>query len=67
MNSLRGVKCIDMIYKTFQAAWVIYGIIGMRQYMGYSKTEAKEMYMNECRQKILVGQNTNGTINLIIT
>lgn len=67
MNSLRGIKCIDSMYRTFQAAWVIYGIIGTRQYMGYSKTEAKEMYMSECRQKILIGRNTNGTINLIIT
>ena len=67
MNSLRGIKYIESMYRTFQAAWVVYGIIGMRQYMGYSKTEAKEMYMSECRQKILIGRNTNGTINLIIT
>ena len=67
MNSLRGIKCIESMCRTFQAAWVVYGIIGMRQYMGYSKTEAKEMYMSECRQKILIGRNTNGTINLIIT
>lgn len=67
MNSLRGIKCIESMYRTFQAAWVVYGIIGMRQYMGYSKTEAKEMYMSECRQKILIRRNTNGTINLIIT
>ena len=67
MNSLRGIKCIESMYRTFQAAWIVYGIIGMRQYMGYSKTEAKEMYMSESRQKILIGRNTNGTINLIIT
>ena len=66
MNSLRGIKCIESMYRTFQAAWVIYGIIGMRQYMGYSKTKAKEMYMIECREKILIGENTDGTRNMVI-
>ena len=41
MNSLRGIKCIDSMYRTFQAAWVICGIIGTRQYMGYSKNGSK--------------------------
>ena len=66
MSDLRGIKCIDLMYQTFQAAWVIYGIIGMRQYMGYSKTAAKKAYMNECRERILVGKNANGTRNIVI-
>lgn len=42
MNSLRGIKCIEYIYRTFQAAWVIYGIIGMRQYMDIQKRKQRK-------------------------
>lgn len=35
------------IEKTFQGAWAIRGLIGLRQYMGYTKTEAKRKYLAE--------------------
>lgn len=66
MNDLRGIKCVDSMFLTFQGAWVIYGIIGMREYVGYSKTAVRKMYMNECREKIMIGKNIDGTRNIMI-
>lgn len=66
MNDLRGIKCVDSMFLTFQGAWVVYGIIGIRQYMGYSRTAARKMYMDECREKIMIGKNIDGTRNIMI-
>jgi len=43
------------IEKTFQGAWAICGLIGMRQYMGYSKAEAKRRYMAEVTERRVEG------------
>ena len=66
MNDLRGIKCVDSMFLTFQGAWIVHGIIGTRQYIEYSKMKAKEEYMKECRRRILIGRNADGTRNLII-
>jgi hypothetical protein len=50
---------IDLIYLTFQGAWAIHGAIGYRQYMGYTKAEAKRRYIAECNEKIFI--NVGGT------
>lgn len=42
------MKKINLMYQTFQGAWAIHGILGYRQYMGYSKTEARKRYLAEC-------------------
>ena len=42
---------IYSIEKTFQGAWAIRGIIGLRQYIGYSKREAKRQYMCEVSER----------------
>jgi hypothetical protein len=60
------MKKISLMYQTFQGAWAIYGAIGYRQYMGYSKTEARKKYLAECNERIRVGTNTNGSKNYII-
>ena len=66
MSNLNGIQCIKLMEPTFQDAWIVHGIIGTRQYIGYSKMKAKEEYMKECRKRILVGHNADGTRNLII-
>lgn len=57
---------IDMMCQTFQGAWVIYGAIGSRQYMGYSKTQAKRKYLEECEERIYIGTNIDGSKNYIV-
>lgn len=60
------MKKISLIYKTFQGAWGIHGVIGHRQYMGYSKTEARKKYLAECNERIRVGTNVDGSKNYIV-
>ena len=50
------MKYITMIYKSFQGAWVIWGVIGMRQYYYYTKAQAKRMYRDECNKTYFVNQ-----------
>ncbi len=57
---------IDMMYQTVHGAWVVYGVIGYRQYMGYSKAEARRKYIAECDEKIRIGTNTDGSKNYIV-
>ena len=38
---------IFFIEKNIHGAWVVYGDIGVKQYYGYTKTQAKEKYKNE--------------------
>lgn len=60
------MKKISSIYPTFQGAWAIHGVIGYRQYMGCSKTEAKAKYLAECDARIVVGTNIDGWKNYMI-
>lgn len=60
------MKKITLIHQTFQGAWVIYGAIGYRQYMGYSKTEARIKYIDECNERIRVGINIDGSKNYVV-
>lgn len=39
---------IDLIEKNAHGAWVIYGIIGVRQFYGFTKTDAINLYKTEC-------------------
>lgn len=39
------------IEKTFQGAWKIFGDIGYRQYMGYTKKDAIAKYKAEIKQQ----------------
>lgn len=60
------MRKISMISKTFQGAWAIYGAIGYRQYMGYSKSEAKRKYLAECNERIRIGTNIDGSKNYMV-
>ena len=46
------MKYISMIYKSFQGAWVIWGVAGIRQYLFYTKKEAIKRYNAEAKQFI---------------
>lgn len=43
------MKNISMIYKSFQGAWVIWGIAGIKQYLFYTKKEAIKRYNEEVK------------------
>lgn len=46
----KGAK-ITCMYRTFQGAWVINGLIGLRQYMGYTRKEARLKYLDEINER----------------
>lgn len=41
--------------KNIRGAWVVYGIDGVKQYYGYTKAQARQMYIDDC--KVFVCQN----------
>ena len=41
---------IFLIEKNVRGAWVIYGAIGVKQYYGYTKAQAKQKYIDECQK-----------------
>lgn len=53
---MRGL--IWLIERNVRAAWVIYGEIGIRQYYGYSKQQAKEKYLDECKKSVFYERRT---------
>lgn len=44
---------IFFIERNIRGAWVVCGRLGYRQYYGYTKKQAKEMYINECKKTIV--------------
>lgn len=50
------MKCIDFVEKNIHGAWVVWGIIGIRQYYYYTKKEAMELYKKECNNTIIIGR-----------
>ena len=40
---------IFFIERNIRGAWVVYGSEGIKQYYGYTKQQAKEMYQNDNR------------------
>lgn len=40
---------IFFIDRNIRGAWVVYGNEGIKQYYGYTKQQAKEMYQNDNR------------------
>ncbi len=45
------MRYIYSIRKTFQGAYAINGVIGERQYFGYSKRVAKFLYNQQCKKE----------------
>ena len=42
--------------KNIRGAWVVWGVIGMRQYYYYTKAQARQMYLSECSRTYFVNQ-----------
>lgn len=55
MNTI-AINPISMIEKNIRGAWVVYGLLGIRQYYGYTKTQSIEMYKKECSEKIFINK-----------
>lgn len=47
---------IYFIERNIHGAWVVYGLGGIRQYYGYSKVQAQEMYKEEYERKYFVNK-----------
>lgn len=47
---------IDFIEKHGRCWYTIWGILGKRTYMGYSKKESERRYREEVKEKIFVNQ-----------
>lgn len=45
---------IYLVEKNIHGAWVVYGDLGVRQYIGYTKAQAVKLYKAECRKKVFV-------------
>ena len=43
---------IHLMEKNYHGAWVVYGEIGIKQYYGYTKKEARAMYIKESKEKL---------------
>jgi len=50
---------IHFIEMNIRGAWVVYGAIGIRQYYGYTKKEAKMKYQQACRETIVTNMATS--------
>ena len=37
------------IEKNIRGAWVVYGADGIKQYYGYTKAQAKQKYIEDCK------------------
>lgn len=48
------MKHIYLMEKNIRGAWVIYGTLGVRQYYYYTKAQAKNLYLDECKRKFFV-------------
>lgn len=47
---------IDFMERSREGYWVIWGAVGMRRYLYYTKREARQRYLEECRQKVFINQ-----------
>lgn len=54
MSDLLYKADIRLIQQNIRGAWVIYGAAGVRQYYGYTKEQAKELYLKECKKNLEV-------------
>ena len=49
---MKRSNCIDFVEKNIRGAWVIWGVLGIRQYYYYTKKEAMRMYKEEASHVI---------------
>lgn len=43
--------------KNVHGAWVVYGLMGVKQYYGYSKREAEKRYREEYKQTFITNKD----------
>lgn len=48
MSAIWQYPVISLVERNVHGAWVVWGQNGIRQYYGYSKSEAMQKYRNEC-------------------
>lgn len=46
-------RIIDLIERNIHGGYTVYGAIGVRQYYGYAKAEARQRYTEEARERTL--------------
>ena len=46
------MNVIYFVEKNVRGAWVVWGVIGIRQYYCYTKKQAIEKYIEECKSKV---------------
>ena len=51
---LRGP--IYFMERNIRGAWVVYGVIGIKQYYYYTKVQARQMYIDECKKTYFVNK-----------
>ena len=49
---------IFFVERNIRDAWVIYGELGVRQYYGYTESEAREKYEEECRKTVIQSEKS---------
>lgn len=52
--------CIHLVEKNVYGAWVIYGILGVRHYYGYTKGQSMQRYCNACKHTFIYEQKKKG-------
>ena len=53
------MKEIYFTEKNIYGAWVVYGLIGVKQYYGYTKRESERRYREQVKQEIITNKNRN--------
>lgn len=46
--------CIFYVERNIHGAWAVCGLLGIRQYYDYTKAEAIQKYIAECKRTLLV-------------
>jgi len=44
---------IDFVERNIHGAWVVWGVLGIRQYYYYTKVQAIKKYREEAKEKVL--------------
>lgn len=48
------MKMIDFVERNIRGAWIVKGVLGTRQYYGYTKQNAIRSYQEEAKKNIFV-------------
>ena len=50
---MKPKRIVWFIEKNIRGAWVLYGIEGIKQYYGYTKAQAKQKYIEDCKNIVV--------------